>query len=64
MFELIGMTVERHLLFGPSTDTSPTTQQGLVADLTAQCLLLLGITAELDDTIEARDAAPAFIDLS
>jgi len=66
MFELIGMTVERHLLFGPSTDTSPTTQDGLVTDLTAQCCLLLGIglPADRDDVIDARDGAPAFIELS
>jgi len=66
MFELIGMTVERHLLFGPSTETGPTSPEGLVADLTAQCFLLLGIgpDVERDDLVDARDGAPAFIDLS
>jgi len=65
IFELIGMTVERHLLFGASTETTPTSQEGLVADLTTQCFLLLGLDPSgIDDVIDARDEAPAFIDLS
>jgi AcrR family transcriptional regulator len=61
VFELISMTVEHHLLFGVSTRTASTTQEALVADLTEQCCLLLGIdagdTSGAGDVIDARDEA-------
>jgi hypothetical protein len=57
------MTVEHQLLFGLSTETNPRTQDAMVADLTEQCCLLLGIVPTDPVIIDAREE-PSLIQLN
>jgi len=62
-FELIHMTLERQLLFGLSTQTSPMTKEAMIADLTEQCCLLLGVPPpDPGDDVDVRDE-PSLIPL-
>jgi AcrR family transcriptional regulator len=44
MFEMVSATLDHELMFGRFTTTCPTDDVGLVAELTEQCLGVLGVT--------------------
>ncbi len=49
MFELVSATLDHELMFGRFTMTSPTTDVDLVAELTEQCLRVLGLVSPASD---------------